>query len=295
MIKYTIPDSLFPIKLRNILKTELKLSTRLINHLKNSSGITLSGQPIRTIDLVRPGDMLVISWEEACDSPVEPQNIPLHILFEDDWFLAINKSSGMPVHPSHNHHSDTLANAVQFLFKDRGLTMKIRPINRLDRDTSGVILFAKHSHAQDQIIRLMKCTEVYKEYLGIVEGCFPQRSGTIDLPIARKPGSIIERMIDPSGDKSITHYSTIQTDGELSLVQFVLETGRTHQIRVHCSANEHPIIGDWLYSTKPTTLIGRQALHSHKLRFSHPRNGELLEIDAPLPDDMQTVLKSFHT
>lgn len=290
-IEYKVPENRLSTKLYSILKQEMKLSSRLVDLLKRNCGITVNGLPHRIIDPVKPGDFIQVSWEDENDPWIAPEELPIEILYEDDWFLALNKPAGIPVHPSANHQSGTLANRVQYHFHKAGLSAKIRPVNRLDKDTSGITLFAKHSHAQDQIIRQMKHNTVHKEYLGIVEGAFSPCSGTIDLPILRKPESVMERIVHLSGEKSVTHYETIMIYDEYSLMRFVLETGRTHQIRVHCRASGHPILGDWLYSENKTALISRQALHSHKLEFIHPASGERIRIRSHLPEDMRKVLR----
>ena len=292
LIEYIIPDGEGQVKLLKILKQDLKLSTRLINRLKHQSGILVNGVPCRTIDPVKPGDKVSIRLLETAGGGLVPEDLRLDVLYEDDWFLAVNKPAGIAVHPSANHPSGTLANAVQFYYLKNGLDIKkVRPVNRLDRGTSGVTLFAKHSHAQDRVIDLMNQNHVYKEYWGVVEGHFSPESGTIDLPIQRKPGSIIERQVHPLGEKSVTHYKTLRSFNTSSLVRFVLETGRTHQIRVHCKACGHPLLGDWLYSEKKTSLIDRQALHSRTLRFEHPGSGITVEITAPVPEDFNALLE----
>lgn len=277
-------------KVYQALKGPMKLSSRLITQLKSNQGILLNGNPIRTIDPIKTGDIISakIGFDE--ESYIQPEEIPITVLYEDDCFLAVDKGPHLPVHPSMGHKTGTLAQAVLWHYQKQGLITKVRPINRLDRDTSGITLFAKNAHVQEQLIKQMKDNRVYKAYLGIVHGHFNPPSGTINLPIARKEGSLLERTVDPSGDKSVTHYQTLETLHELSLVQFVLETGRTHQIRVHSKALGHPILGDWLYSEIPTGLIDRQALHSSQLCFDHPFSGSRIEINAPLPEDMKRVL-----
>lgn len=292
-IDYTIDASYDGKKVFNVLKGPMKLSSRLITRLKTQGGILLNEKPARTVDPVRAGDRVSVIIEFSEESFVTPEDSPLSIVYEDDCLLAVNKDPHTPVHTSAWHQTGTLAQAILWYYQKQGLSIKIRPVNRLDRDTSGLTLFAKNSHIQDQLVRQMKENRVYKEYLGIVHGSFIPPEGTIRLPIARKEGSILERTVDPSGDDSITHYKTVETGAGLSLVQFVLETGRTHQIRVHAKATGHPIIGDWLYSHIPTELIDRQALHAHRLAFDHPLTGERINLTAPLPADMKKVLDIF--
>lgn len=280
-------------KVYQLLRGPMKLSGHLIGLLKTSDGILVNGRPARTIDIVEAGDIVSAVMEFHEKSYMKAENIPLSIIYEDDLILAVNKSPHMTVHTSAGHQTGTLAQGVLWHFEKQGLSVKIRPVNRLDRDTSGIVLFAKNAYVQHRLICQMKENGIYKEYLGIVHGCFNPLTGTIRLPIARKEGSILERTVDKSGDDSITHYETVHVYGDLSLVKFVLETGRTHQIRVHAKAMGHPVLGDWLYSDIPTVLIDRQALHSYKISFSHPLTGEKIDLTAPLPEDMKKVLASL--
>lgn len=166
-----------------------------------------------------------------------------------------------------------------------GLNKKIRPVNRLDRDTTGIVIFAKNEYIQECLIKQMNLGTFYKEYLAILEGILDKTRGTIDAPISRKDGSIIERCINENGAKAISHYEVINTKNNLSLVKFVLETGRTHQIRLHSKYINHPIIGDTLYGHE-SLLISRQALHCHKISFVHPITKKEVELTSPLPKDM---------
>jgi 23S rRNA pseudouridine1911/1915/1917 synthase len=289
-IDFVITEQYNEKKVLHVLKNEMKISGRLIKKLKASGGILLNEKPIRTVDLVQKGDRLSVIIDFNEEVYIEPEAQELTILYEDDCFLAVNKEPGMPVHPTAGHPTGTLAHQVLSHFVKQGLSIKVRPINRLDKDTSGIVLFAKNSYMQDQIINQMKANRVYKAYLGIVHGVFDPLEGMIDLPIARKGDSIIERIVNPAGAPSITRYKTLEQNKELSLVQFVLETGRTHQIRVHSRAMGHPLLGDWLYSDTQTDLIGRQALHSHILAFDHPLSRQRVELSAPMPKDMQKIL-----
>lgn len=290
-LDYLVTEEFNGLKVYNILRGPMKVSGTMIKRLKKSGGILLNDAPVRTIDGVKSGDILTVIIDNNEGATIIPENNPISVLYEDESFIAVDKPANMAVHPSAGHQTGTLAQAVLWYLIEQGLQTKIRPINRLDRDTSGITLFAKNAYIQDQLARQMKDNRVYKAYLGIVHGVFSPEKGTIRLPIARKEGSIMERVIDSSGYDSITHYETIKVHNDLSLVKFVLETGRTHQIRVHSKAMGHPLLGDGLYSDIVTNLIGRQALHSHQLSFDHPITGKRIELVSPLPEDMKRVLE----
>ncbi|NLM72702.1 MAG: RluA family pseudouridine synthase [Clostridiaceae bacterium] len=290
-LDYLVTEEFNGLKVYNILRGPMKVSGTMIKRLKKSGGILLNNAPVRTIDGVKTGDILTVIIDNNEGATITPENNPISVLYEDESFIAVDKPANMAVHPSAGHQTGTLAQAVLWYLIEQGLQTKIRPINRLDRDTSGITLFAKNAYIQDQLARQMKDNRVYKAYLGIVHGVFSPEKGTIRLPIARKEGSIMERVIDSSGYDSITHYETIKVHNDLSLVKFVLETGRTHQIRVHSKAMGHPLLGDGLYSDIVTNLIGRQALHSHQLSFDHPITGKRIELVSPLPEDMKRVLE----
>ena len=213
----------------------------------------------------------------------------LDIIYEDDWFLVVNKQSGIAVHPSSLHYSDSLSNGIKFYFDKIGLKKKIRVVNRLDYNTSGIVVFAKCEYIHEQFSKQMMQHIFQKEYLCIINGFLDNSCGIIDLPIGRKQGSIIERCIDKNGQKSITHYEVLKTFSDYSLVKCILETGRTHQIRVHFSAIGHPLLGDTLYGTA-SDLINRQALHSNKIDLIHPITKEHLSFESLLPNDMKKLV-----
>ena len=275
----------------HVLKEQFLLSDRLITRLKKANKIYLNNLPTYTKKPVTVGDTVsvLIDFEED-NSNIVATEIPLDIIFEDEYLLVINKPAGIAIHPSILHYNDSLSNGVKFYFDKLKLKKKIRIVNRLDRNTSGLVIFAKNEYIQECLIRQMKTKEFKKEYLAIVEGILPNKSGTLDYPIARKEGSIIERCVAPKGDRAITHYNLLKTFNNLSLVHIVLETGRTHQIRVHFSYINHPVLGDTLYG-HPSKLINRQALHSYKITFVHPVSKKIITLEAPLFDDMNKILE----
>lgn len=276
----------------HVLKEQFLLSDRLITKLKKANKIYLNDLPTYTKKSVTMGDTVsvLIDFEED-NSNIVASNIPLNIIYEDDYLLVLNKPANIAIHPSILHFDNSLSNGVKFYFDKLGLKKKIRIVNRLDRNTSGIVIFAKNEYIQECLIKQMKTNEFKKEYLAIAKGILESKSGTLNFPIARKEGSIIERTVTSDGDSAITHYDVVKEFNNLSLVHIVLETGRTHQIRVHFSHIGHPILGDTLYGS-PSELINRQALHSYKLTFIHPVTKKVLSLEAPLPNDIKNIINN---
>ena len=234
-------------------------------------------------------DLLFVHLEENEGSlGIAPIPFPLSICYEDKDILVINKPSDMPIHPSMNHHENTLANAVCYYYKNQNIPYTFRCANRLDKDTTGLTILAKHMLSSAILNSEVSLRNIHREYIAIVEGK-TEETGTINAPIGRKDGSTIERQIDyRNGETAITHYKRIAFKDGLSLIGLKLETGRTHQIRVHMKSIGHPLIGDFLYHPD-FSKIKRQALHSYRLTFSHPITKEPLCFTAPLPEDMQSL------
>lgn len=263
-------------------------SRRILIELKqNPEQICLNGTPSWLNTPFQIGDTLTLFLpDEPVSSDILPVNLPIDIVYEDEDLIILNKAPGMPVHPSQGHHENTLANALAYRFASRGEHFVFRAVNRLDRDTTGLLLIAKHKISGAFLSAMTAKKEIRREYLAIVAGK-PEESGTIDLPIARKDGSTIERCIDMDhGEHAVTHYRCLDYRDDLgcSLVRLRLETGRTHQIRVHMKAIGHPLLGDFLYNPD-YRFIGRQALHSYTVAFRHPITGEAMEFTAPMPED----------
>jgi 23S rRNA pseudouridine1911/1915/1917 synthase len=235
------------------------------------------------------GDCLFIHFEETDGSEnIVATNLPLSICYEDEDILVVNKPADMPIHPSMNNYDNTLANAVCHYYQTQGIPYTFRCVNRLDRDTTGLTILAKHLISSAILNSEVSVRGISREYLAIVKG-FTEDEGTVNAPIGRKEGSTIERQIDELyGETAITHYKRLAYQDGLSLLSLKLETGRTHQIRVHMKAIGHPLIGDFLYNPD-FTKINRQALHSYRLRFTHPVTKKPLVFTAPLPEDMQAL------
>lgn len=295
ILEFTVNEENDGKTVKHILKRKLELSSRLIKKLKLESMILCNEVPVRVTHIVYPGDRIkaVIDFNEE-SSDIIPENLPFKILYEDEYLIAVDKGPDTVVHPTFSHQHGTLANALSYYLSGKNINRKIRPVNRLDRDTTGVIIFALNQFVQEAFIRQMKAGIFKKEYLGIVHGVLHKSAGTINLPIARKPESIMLRHISEDGYPSVTHYEVLECFEDFTLLKFHLETGRTHQIRVHCQAIGHPLAGDTLYpeiNIKKVPLLERQALHSHKTSFIHPFTKENLEIVSPLPEDMAMLIE----
>ena len=273
--------------INSILQTELKISSRLLYKLIKLNKIELNHKPCDTRKTGNLEDIITVNFDyEEDNSNIVPTKMNLNIIFEDDWLLVVNKPAGIAIHPSVLHYSDSLCNGIRFYFDKIGLKKKIRPVNRLDLNTSGLVVFAKCEYIQECLINQMKNNQFKKEYLAVCDRIFDEKSGTINLPIARKENSIIERCISENGQTAITHYEVLKEFDNYSLVKCYLETGRTHQIRVHMSAIGHPLLGDSLYGSI-SDLINRQALHCYNLQFIHPVYNNDLNFFGDLPNDFK--------
>ena len=290
-LKYIVKENEENKSINEILLTNFNLSTRLLTKLIKNKNIYINGNVVDTRNTVTSRDIILLDFNyEEDNSNIVPSKMNLDILYEDEWLLVVNKPAGLPVHPSRLHYEDSLSNGIKYYFDTINLKKKIRPVNRLDLNTSGLVIFAKCEYIQEEFSKQMANNIFKKEYLCIVEGLLEKKKGVINLPIARKQGSIIERCIDKIGQKSVTHYKLVQKYKNYSLVHCILETGRTHQIRVHMKAINHPIVGDTLYGTS-SNIINRQALHSYKIDCIHPMTKEPLSFIAKLPKDIEALVK----
>lgn len=265
-------------------------SRNVIIHLKKTpESILKNGVWSYVNEILRTGDTLSIKIIENESSPkIIPVPLPLEIVYEDEDILVVNKPADMPIHPSMNNYGNTLANAVMWHFSRQNISYTFRCINRLDRDTTGLTILAKNMLSAGILSNRMKKRQIHKEYRAICAGIVPDK-GTICAPIARAAESTIERCVDfERGEQAVTHFELEKTDGQFSLVKLTLETGRTHQIRVHMKYIGHPLIGDFLYNPDDTTM-NRQALHCCCLRFMHPITNEMMVFEAPLPEDMKKI------
>lgn len=238
------------------------------------------------------GDHLQVRICETKNSEkIPPTNLPLDIIYEDEDLLVLNKPAGMPIHPSLNNYTNSMANALAYYFQSQGKPFIFRCCNRLDRDTSGLTIVSKHLVSGSILSDMTKYREVHREYLAIARGSVTPSEGTIQAPLGRKEGTIIERTVDwEHGEDAVTHYKVVKEANGHSLVSLRLETGRTHQIRIHMKYLGYPLIGDYLYNPDMEYMT-RQALHSHHMEFTHPITGEHMSFTAPLPEDMARVMQ----
>ena len=289
ILEYQITEQFHNMTIGNYLKT-LGFSHQCVIALKKQEkGILLNGIWAYVNTLLSEGDTLTLTLsEDESSEKIPPVNLPLHILYEDEDILVLNKPADMPIHPSLNNYENTLANAVAYYYDSQNIPFVFRCINRLDRDTTGVTMLAKNPFSAGILSEMVRNREIHREYVAIADGIFLQKEGIVDAPIGRKEGSTIEREINlETGERAVTHYTVLKENKDLncSQIKLWLETGRTHQIRVHMKHLGHPLLGDFLYNPD-MTYIKRQALHSHSLTFKHPITKEPMHFVAPVPSDM---------
>lgn len=279
---------------KQYLRQVLGISGTIWKRIKHSGTFTHNGVPANaTRTQVKNGD--TIAYDILRPSDIEPEDLPLDIRYEDDFLVIVNKPAGQLVHPTTKEAHGTLGNALLAWYARRGEHHAFHPVHRLDRDTSGLVLIAKEPQVQYQLTTGRDGKKAFtREYLALIEGTLTPASGLIDAPIARALPSIILRKVapPPEGKEARTHYETVRTNGKLSLLHLVLDTGRTHQIRVHLAHLGHPLLGDDLYGGS-CTLLSRQALHAWRLSFRHPMTHEFVVVTAPLPSDMQRIAADF--
>jgi len=276
------------VELRAILTRRLQLSRKLLSRLKlTEQGITVNGERKYISVRVKKGDLVEVRMEEEVSEDILPQELPLDILYEDEHLMIVNKPAGQIVHPTHGHYVNTLANGVVYHWQSRGESFRFRPVHRLDRETSGVLAIAKNPYVHQNISEQMKINQVEKHYVALVHGWVEQETGTVDAPIDRDPEVPAYRIVTPDGYPSVTHYRVMERFPEATLVAVRLETGRTHQIRVHMKHLGHPLVGDAMYGLPEAEgTISRHALHASRLAFRHPVTRERMEFEAPLPEDI---------
>jgi 23S rRNA pseudouridine1911/1915/1917 synthase len=321
-LTYTVSVEEDGFYLKTILQNRMYVSRKLLSRLKlTEQGILLNGRREYISVRVHTGDVVEVRMEQEVSEDILPQELPLDILYEDDHLLIVNKAAGMIVHPTHGHYVNTLANGVVHYWQQQGKSYRFRPIHRLDQETSGALAIAKNPFIQQQVSEQMKANQVKKEYVALVYGVVELDEGTVDAPIDRDPDEPHIRIVTESGYSAVTHYKVERRFPQATMVRLWLETGRTHQIRVHMKYLGHPLLGDKLYKQQPKTtteqiegehtefpivsavsfpsapfedlmrlVLERQALHAYKLGFNHPSTKQWIEFKAPLPFDMESCI-----
>lgn len=273
---------------KDVIKS-LKISARLLTRLKSyDDGICVNGEKVTVRFVLKKGDILTLNTDDRKSSEnILPFNAPAELLWEDEWYAAFAKPAGIPTHPSRNHRGDTLASRVLYLYRDR--TFVFRSLTRLDIDTSGAVIVAKNQLAANEFSKLLINRQVKKEYIAVCLGKI-DGEGTVSYPIIRPDPRNIIRTVCHRGEEALTEYKALKSTDDVSLVSLSPVTGRTHQLRVHMKALNHPILSDTLYSLR-SEYIDRQALHAMRVEFTHPFTKESVCVTCPLPDDMKMCIK----
>lgn len=277
-------------RLRDVLRRGMGVSYSAMKSAKWDGRITVDGIPTSVDAILREGQLVAIRFQEQTPAyAVRPYDLPLTIVYQDEHFLVIDKPAPLACQTSANHPDDALENAL-FSHLNCPADFIFRPVNRLDKGTSGLMLAARNPHSQHLLQRNLHTDSFRRIYLAIVEGRLPQKSGVIRAPIGKEDAASIQRIVTPGGKMSTTHYEVLQESSRRSLVRLELETGRTHQIRVHMAHMGCPVTGDFLYGTELPELPGRFALHSHEIRLVHPVTGEAHIFTSALPDALLRLL-----
>ena len=289
-IEYTIPESQNGLRVEQFLRRKGYSRQNFTEIKRMPQSILVNGIHYYMRQTLAAGDHLqVCICETESSEKIPPVKLPLNIVYEDEDILVINKPAGMPIHPSLNNYENSLANGLMWYYTEQGKPFIFRCSNRLDRDTSGLTVISKHLVSASIMADMTKKRLVHREYLAIVKGDLTPPTGTITALLSRKEGSIIERTVDfDHGEEAITHYKLVKKENGHSLVSLQLETGRTHQIRIHMKYLGYPLIGDYLYNPD-MEHITRQALHSYHMEFPHPITGQKMTFTAPLPSDMSAI------
>ncbi len=291
-IDYIIDEDSAGLRVEQFLRRKRYSGQNLSEIKRMPKSILVNGVHYYMRQELSKGDHLQVRICETKNSEkIPPTKLPLDIIYEDEDLLVLNKPAGMPIHPSLNNYTNSIANALAYYFQSQGKPFIFRCCNRLDRDTSGLTIVSKHLVSGSILSDMTKYREVHREYLAIARGSVTPSEGTIQAPLGRKEGTIIERTVDwEHGEDAVTHYKVVKEANGHSLVSLRLETGRTHQIRIHMKYLGYPLIGDYLYNPDMEYMT-RQALHSHHMEFTHPITGEHMSFTAPLPEDMARVMQ----
>lgn len=289
LISYTNEEEM---TLKEVLLDKLNFSVRSLSKMKREKSVLVNGVYKKPSLKVYSGDLIEVKIDEE-KANFEPQDLNLQIIYDDFDIIMVNKPSFMVVHPTKSHYDKTIANGISYYIDNQKENVKIRFVNRLDMNTSGLVIVAKNAYAHHTLSTAMSENKVEKKYITVVDGIIKENEGTIDEPIYRPTEDSIKRIIDERGQSSVTHYKVIERLENATVLEVSLETGRTHQIRVHMAHIGHGIIGDELYGYVDEELINRQALHAYKLEFEQPRTKEKLKFKADIPEDMKELISKL--
>lgn len=296
-LKKTVKDKYEGISIREFLKEELELSSRLIRSAAVEKRILVNNNPVRMRHVVHTGDEIIVNLKRQESQNIIPEKMDLNIVYEDSEILILNKPPYIVVHPTKSYPLGTLANGILYYFNESNQDCIVRLVSRLDMNTSGLIIIAKNQFAHMALSREMQKDNVKKRYIAIIHGHLKEKEGTIDEPIywPQEEGLGMQRIVDIRGQRSITHYKVLESLKDSDIVECLLETGRTHQIRVHLTYLGHPIYGDTLYGNgkDEESLIKRQALHAYGLDLKSPRTGKELSFRTELPEDINELINKL--
>ncbi|HBF7322500.1 TPA: RluA family pseudouridine synthase [Clostridioides difficile] len=289
LISYTNEEEM---TLKEVLLDKLNFSVRSLSKMKREKSVLVNGVYKKPSLKVYSGDLIEVKIDEE-KANFEPQDLNLQIIYDDFDIIMVNKPPFMVVHPTKSHYDKTIANGISYYIDNQKENVKIRFVNRLDMNTSGLVIVAKNAYAHHTLSTAMSENKVEKKYITVVDGIIKENEGTIDEPIYRPTEDSIKRIIDERGQSSVTHYKVIERLENATVLEVSLETGRTHQIRVHMAHIGHGIIGDELYGYVDEELINRQALHAYKFEFEQPRTKEKLKFKADIPEDMKELISKL--
>ena len=293
-LDWVVPPQCEGTRVDTLLKKHMLLSGTVVRRIKwLEDGILVDGQRVNTRFIPKAGQTISVRLSDPERlSGVVPSPGPLDIIYEDRDLIVLNKPAGLSVHPGPGHYSDTLGNFLVHYYEISGQEADFHPVHRLDRGTSGLLVAAKHPYAQELLKEQLHSPAFRRVYLAVCEGTPEPAAGVVDAPLGPVEGSLMAQQVRPDGKSARTHYETLESDGRRALLRLELETGRTHQIRVHMAYLGHPLTGDFLYGTEDHDLIKRAALHSHQLSFRHPLTRKELTFTQPLPEDMAGLVAS---
>ncbi len=309
MTELTVRNEDTGARIDTYLSALLDISRSAAAKLCDTGAVLVGGSPVQKRYSVRSGDVISVSLPEPKEYEVTPEDIPLDIVYEDEWVAVINKPSGMVVHPAPGNYTGTLVNAIMYHCRDSlsGIGGVLRPgiVHRIDKDTSGLLVIAKCDEAHTSLSQELEHHGVEREYHALVRGGFSEDSGTVDLPIGRHPVDRKKMAVlrgDPAAREAVTHYEVLERFGDVSYLRLRLETGRTHQIRVHMAAKGHALLGDEVYASgkipferRHAPLFDGQILHAKRLSFTHPKTGERVSFECELPDNFKRLLEILRT